>query len=742
MRNVLAFFLFFAFAAASFAADRLHVKITDPQGAVVAGARVTLFAADSSRVVATTNTDSSGIAAFDLPVGDYGIEVLAPTFAGYTGRIPGSSESTVQLKIGTRPETVTITAAQTPLESDATARQTEVVDAQQLQTAQPLTASDAIRFLPGAIIATSGQRGSQASLFVRGGDSRYNKVIVDGVPVNDPGGSFDFGVVPTAGFDRIEFVRGTESALYGSDAMTSVVQFFSANGRTPIPELRFGADGGNFATAHGYASLAGSRGPFDYNAFGEQENTDGEGNNSAYSNSAQGGNVGLAFTRNIGLRLRARHYNSRTGLPSAFRFNNDPQFAPDADQFTRQNNFLSSLELTANSGAHWRHTLRGYEYNHQYRFNDSVADRGCDVTVFNFFDCFGDSRNKINRAGITYQGEYTPRRWARSVFGYDFEDENGRFVSQFATLDFVTFLPATGVTDTKGLRRNHAIYGEQLITWKRIAASAGVRYVHNESFGDRAVPQANVAFQLFKGGENLSGTRLRFGYGEGIKEPRFEESFGVTGTFQTLPNLRLKPEQNRSFEAGITQNLGKVAAFSATYFNNQFRNQIAFNCDPVTFQCSYVNLNRSFAHGGEAELHLRPTQRTNVELGYVHTSSQILQAQAAFNPVLAQGAPLLRRPKNSLTARLGYLGNRWGGQLSSVYIGERPDSDFGALAVPVNYARAYSRFDLSGWYNVHRRATAYFNVENMFNRKYEEVLGFPALGASIRVGMRFRLGGE
>ena len=133
-------------------------------------------------------------------------------------------------------------------------------------------------------------------MFVRGGDSRYNKVIIDGVPVNDPGGIFDFGVVPLAGAERLEFLRGAQSTLYGSDAMTSVVQVFSQSGSTQSPEVRFGADGGNFSTANGFASIAGALDRFDYNVFGDQFNTQGSGINDDYSNSLQGMNVGAKLS--------------------------------------------------------------------------------------------------------------------------------------------------------------------------------------------------------------------------------------------------------------------------------------------------------------------------------------------------------------------------------------------------------------------------------------------------------------
>src|SRR5262249_38609144 len=157
------------------------------------------------------------------------------------------------------------------------------LDPETLTNRQPVTATEALRFLPGAIFNSNGRRGSLSSLFVRGGESRYNKVLVDGVPIDEPGGTFDFGVVPNIGVDRYEFVRGAESVLYGSDAMTSVIQAFTPAGYTHTPQFTFGAEGGNFSTARGYADIAGAWHRFDYRFFGEQFNTQGQGVNDAFS---------------------------------------------------------------------------------------------------------------------------------------------------------------------------------------------------------------------------------------------------------------------------------------------------------------------------------------------------------------------------------------------------------------------------------------------------------------------------
>src|SRR5437868_377417 len=159
-----------------------------------------------------------------------------------------------------------------------------------------------------------------------------------------------------------------------------------------------------------------------------------------------------------------------------------------------------------------------------------------------------------------------------------------------------------GFSLTHGLRLNHALFVEQRITVARVSAVAGVRYVHNASFGRRAVPRVALSVLALRGDRTFSGTRLRFSYAGGIKEPTFEASFGITGTFPTNPNPNLKPEENRAFEAGVDQGLaGGRFTLSALYFNNQFHNQIEFESIPPTFVGEFVNVNRSMAHGAEIE---------------------------------------------------------------------------------------------------------------------------------------------
>jgi outer membrane cobalamin receptor len=724
------FFSLLIFCASVVSAEQLKVQVTSPDQRPVSNARLLVY--NNNHVVASGNTSSNGLAQLQLRNGTYDVRVLVPGFAEASEHIVlnGDYDSKIRLQIAGPSETVQVTASGTPLETAQSGADVTTVNSDVLENQQPVALSDTLRLLPGAVLNASGQRGALTALFVRGGESRYNKVIVDNVPVNEVGGQYDFGTTSLVGADRVEFMRGAQSTLYGSDAMTSVVQVFSAEGSTRVPELRFGAEGGTFSTARGYASVAGAFHRFDYNLFGEQFNTEGQGPNDDFSLASQGGNLGVALTSRLALRLRARHENSRAGVQNEWVFGGVPQLAPDLDGYARENNFLSSLDLSYAQSAQWRHRLTGFEYNHKRYNADNATDRTCGFPFF--LDCPFFQRDHQNRAGFNYQSEWSPRSWSRTTFGFDLEDENGIVVEDFSGAG----------AQIHGNRVNYAAYFEQIAVWKRFTATGGVRVLHNGSFGSRAVPRVSLSFLAVQGGQVLSGTRLRFTYAEGFKEPTFEESFGV-GAFGILPNPGLKPEENHSFETGIEQQLlGGKYSVTATYFNNHFRNMVTLqSTSPLSSQ--YTNLNKTMAHGAEVGFHSRWRNSIRFDTSYAYDSTQILDAPLAFDPTALPGRPLLRRPKHAGSMVLNYFGHKWGGNISGSFVGRRADSDFLFGAVPsVDHVAGYALVNAGAWYAMNRYVTAYVNVDNALNRRYEEVAGYPALKANFRAGMRFRFGGE
>ncbi len=545
MTRVRIFFFLLLTAGTVFAAN-LQLIVQSPSGERVSGVQVTLYRSADNVGVGILTTTGDGVVSFsNLTDGDYQAVILAPGFAEQSLHVavPRTEPAVVKLNLATTPQTVVVSATATPSTANDTAVSLDFLNNDQLTLLNPPAAADAITYIPGAIVNTSGRRGSQASLFVRGGESSYNKVLIDGVPVNDPGGFYDFGVTPMNNIERLEVVRGPESTIYGTDAMTSVVQLWTTTGTTLKPEFEFGADGGTFSTANGYASVAGADKIFDYNFFLNQFNTEGQGINDSYSNGLEGGNVGMRFSPRIALRLRLRHSNNWTGVQSNWWFNGDPVLPPNSNQLAHQNNFLMSAELAVSGPGAWQHTFSGYEYNHLQANSQAVVDPGRE-----FIDSPFSNLSKYNRAGFEYQGQWTPRPWAQTTIGYTFEDENGHITSNFAPgTDFASF------SNTSGVRFNNYLFAQELLTWKRLAVLAGIGFVNNSSFGNKGVPRASASFLLFRGNEAFSGTRLRAAYSEGIKEPSFLQSFGISGTFPVLPNPNLQAEQNRSWEAGFEQ---------------------------------------------------------------------------------------------------------------------------------------------------------------------------------------------
>jgi outer membrane cobalamin receptor len=732
MRFSVVFFLLFILPA--IASAEIKIKVVDPHSAAVAGAQVSIYRQGEAIALQVRSTSGEGEAVFPLDrAAGLRARVLAPGFAVAWSELANSSSATlIKLQIATASETVVVSATRTLAPEQETASSVSLLSGAAIETMQPTSGADALRFLPGAVVNVAGQRGGLGSLFVRGGDSRYNKVLIDGVPVTDPGGTFNASTVPLAETDRLEFLRGAQSTLYGSDAMTSVVQVFTRNGTTETPELRFGADGGTFGTAHGFVSLAGARSRFDYNAFADQFQTNGQGPNADYTNALQGGNLGVQLNQRVQFRLRARHSNSRTGVPAEWDFNGQRLLLPDPEQRARENDFLASAEVVISAPARWQHRFTGYEYNHRRLNEDDSPDQtgfpngGCDNTNFSFIDCPFLTTAHINRAGFLYQGDYTPLSWAQTTVGYEFEDENGRFFT-----DAKSFNPFFEVTQyIPAVWLNHAAYIEQRLTWKRLSTIAGVRYVHHETFGNKAVPRIALTLLALKGKSFFSGTRLRFSYATGIKEPRFEEAFPSGSGI--IPNFNLKAEENRAFETGFEQVFfGGKYQLSGVYFNDLFHNQINFAIvDPITFTGQYQNINKSMAHGAELQLSGRLSSRFSLDGAYVYTSLT----------GASKDQPLLRRPKHSGNLLLTYLGSRWGANLGGSFVGRRPDSDF--LGFNITHAAGYARVDLGGWYAINSRVTAYANVENALNGHYNEVVGYPALTANFRAGVRFRIGGE
>jgi vitamin B12 transporter len=276
---------------------------------------------------------------------------------------------------------------------------------------------------------------------------------------------------------------------------------------------------------------------------------------------------------------------------------------------------------------------------------------------------------------------------------------------------------------------------DRVLLGSRAYLTVGGRVERNGSYGTHAVPRAALAVRLRDGDD---ATTVRASAGMGVKEPSFLESYGES--FFAKGNPDLDPERSTTFDVGLEQRLfGSRLRASVTAFHHDYRDQIAYTVvDFSTFEGTYVNLAHTRAQGVEVALEARPESHLHLLGQYTYLDGEILESPSDFDPVYAAGEPLLRRPKHqgSLSAQLSFP--RWSAGATLVRVGERADSDFVGLGL--TRSSAYTRLDARLRLRVAGPVEAFLAGENLTGATYQEVLGYPALGRSVRGGLRLGIG--
>src|SRR5207237_1815005 len=180
---------------------------------------------------------------------------------------------TVRLQLSAVSESIVVSAAQVDVPLSQASSSVTIVAASELRARQLMTVADALREVPGLTVTRSGGMGALTSVFPRGGESDYTLVFIDGVQANAFGGGFDFAHLSTDNIDRIEIVRGPQSALYGSNAIGAVVRIVTRSGGPIRADVLL--EGGSFGTARAAASSSGAWNAWEWGAGVERLISDG-----------------------------------------------------------------------------------------------------------------------------------------------------------------------------------------------------------------------------------------------------------------------------------------------------------------------------------------------------------------------------------------------------------------------------------------------------------------------------------
>jgi vitamin B12 transporter len=607
------------------------------------------------------------------------------------------------------PVVVTATRIPTPIR-DLPAAVT-VIDGAELREHGIRTVADALRTVPAANVVATNAYGGQTSLFLRGGEADYVKVLIDGVPQNSPGGAYDFGNLTTDNVERIEVVRGPVSVLYGSDAVTGVVQIFTRNGggrgRASV-DAAAGTYGSNRfeTTVEGGGERAGYA--FSVSRFAS-DGVDSVDNQ--YRNHVVTGRVWLRPDDRTDGALSLRYgdalYHFPTDGSGAIVSNNQ-------HQLDRGPSVALDLGRNVSARVAARVTADWHRDNYQYAIapNDSS-----DHTTFPY-----SSSDWVTRAGVDARANLRVSAGNVLTLGTALEREN-----------------VEGTTlDTVRSRNNGAVYLQLVRLLERpMSYTLGARLEDNERFGAYVTYRAGVSFRL------REHTRAFGSIGTGFKEPTFYENF-ATGFVHGNPDLR--PEHSFSWETGLEQSvLRDAVTVRATYFHQRFRDLIDYNgADAAT---NYFNVPGANASGIEFATEAIVGERIHLTAGYTFLDTRVTKAGVDSGPtgLFLPGEALIRRPRNAGALGVAYrLAMRGSVALTALYMGEREDVDYATfqrVTLP-----AHTRVDAALNYEVVRRGGSApglalsVRIENVFDQAYEEIKNFPARGRTILIGARLRFG--
>ena len=609
---------------------------------------------------------------------------------------------------------ILVTAAnRTETELDKIGQTVSVIDLAEIERRQTQNIADILRTVPGVGISRSGSIGGTTSVFIRGAESDQTVALIDGVKLNDPsspGGGFNFGNLLTGNIERIEVLRGSQSVLWGSQAIAGVVNMVT---RRPTENLEVNVRGeyGFRDTVNLVGNVSGNSGPLSASAGAGWFRSDGISNfaesrggreRDGYENFGANANFNLALTDTISVDAR--------GWYSRGTFNIDG-FPPPRFAFADVNEESVTREVVGYTGVNAAFFDGSFRNRIGFALTDTdrrnTALDGAPTQTFR-----GEGRNER----IEYQGIVDIAKGWETTFGLEQE------ISTFSSSSF-------GAPANTGRARIYSAYAQVVGTLADgFTITGGVRHDDHDRFGGATTFGANAVYNLA-----ATATTFRASYAEGFKVPSLFQLLSDFG------NTALDPERSTGWDAGITQDLiGGRLQLSAVYFERDSTNLILFiSCpQPRTGICTnrpsgtYDNIGLATAHGAEFAVTLRPVDALSVQFthGYVETRNRTV-GSANFDRRLP------RRPEDSSSLLVDY---RWSFGLETGFtltnVSQAFDNASNTTRLP-----GYVLADLRAMLPLGRNLELTARIENLFDEEYETAFRFGQMPRAGYVGVRLRI---
>ena len=744
LRTILSFVILYSlfFISSKASAASLSGRVTDPDGRPVANAEVivTGVAAAPWRV----RSDGDGRFVFTgLDAGRYRVTASAPGLVSDAMPVDIAASPVtldITLRISAIAETLVVSAAQIDQPLSRTPDSVTVIPGAEIDARQQFMLASALRSVPGLTLQQNGGPGTVTSLFTRGGESDFTLVMIDGIRANAFGGGLDLSQVPLQDVERIEVIRGPQSALYGSDAISGVISVITRSGGSPSAQAHVETGSRDMLRASGGTTgeKDGVRWQLGANYFEDAGFTGTAANGETVSNDD-------ARERQASASIGWRHAAAGSDLQGSIQYVDTDRGAPGpygsdpANRYAGVDTISRGTTTRVGGGLRYMQPWFGASSRVRQRIEYDVSDYD-----LSFASQFGVSDGNTRRSHARVQTDVS----ATAEFGFSGGFE---WLGERGGSTFITSGPTSAPTPIE--RGVLGIFGEG--RWNagdRATITAGIR---GERISRAALPGDPLAFQprpdfpeetinsvnpkigaSFRLSER---TRLRGSFGTGIRPP---DAFEIAFT----DNSGLKPERSKSGEFGATQTFaGSAVQLDATAFFNSYTDLIISVGRTFAGSSRYRtdNISNAQARGAEFGAAWRANSGLAVRANYTFLDTEILAANGSSSAQTpySVGDPLLRRPRHSGSVDASLARGPVSAFAELQIRGETLDAEPAFGPTGGLYTNdGFTVFNLGGSWRPVKPLEVFVRALNLFDRQYEEVLGYPAPGRTGYVGVRVAVG--
>jgi len=614
---------------------------------------------------------------------------------------------------------VVISATRTNANSLELANSISIIDSLEIVNKNSYNIFDVLKNEYGLSYTQQGNKSGVSTVYIRGANSSHTLVLVDGVEVNlpnDPSNFYNFFGLPVDNISRIEVLRGPQSTLYGSDALAGVINIISSKG-TGKPIFNFSAEGGSYNSYKGIISSQGAIEKFNYSIALSRIKSDGYSEASEkYGNKEKDGAelnnintiLGYDVSENFKLDVVGRFNKSSTGLDQSTgspEIWDDPTYIFDQEEF-----FIRGQSQFSLLKGNWDQKLG-------ITFSKNVRKYSYDTSAASIF--YSHSLYDGRKYKADWQNDFHFLENNLITTGIEFEVEET--ASEYYLFNYIGLPDYASVFPKKNANTIGLYLQDQFKLNENFFGTVGIRYDHHNQFGSTFTYRIAPAYIFWE-----TGTKLKATLGTGFKAPSlfylYDPAYG---------NPDLDPEKSIGLDAGIEQFFWKEKiSIGANYFYNKFTDMFGFDSNFKT-----INIKKAVTQGIEFFLKAELIDRFDLKANYTYTN-----AKDKSENTPDYNEELVRRPEHKAGLFVSYSLNEFTNtNVELIYIGRREDMDFSTFPSSRIKLADYLLVNLAAHYDVFSFLRLQARIENLFDKKYEEIYGYGTPGLSFYGGISLKI---